>query len=145
MRALLLLLIVVSVVSAVHAQNVPPRIVVSNGTPIALDPCDPTLPDYDPDDCPLLEKEVQQGCNENWKCTEWSGCVDGIRSRECVDANFCVTSLAQPATSEPCGVEVAEEKGGIGITPVLLTFAFIAIIIAIIIFFVRRRRVMPGF
>ena len=43
-------------------------------------------------------------CNEDWICTEWSECVDGIQTRKCVDKYACGTFYSKPAESQECTV-----------------------------------------
>lgn len=41
-------------------------------------------------------------CTENWKCSVWSKCVNGIKTRTCRDANNCGTVKYKPAESQKC-------------------------------------------
>ena len=41
-------------------------------------------------------------CAPAWSCTEWSGCVDGARTRACTDANDCGTETGKPPETEGC-------------------------------------------
>lgn len=41
-------------------------------------------------------------CTSNWKCTEWTECVDGTKQRICNDLNFC--NKEKPAIEKDCGV-----------------------------------------
>lgn len=43
-----------------------------------------------------------QTCTENWQCTEWSECNNGIQTRTCVDINNCGTITAKPYTMRGC-------------------------------------------
>ncbi|MCK5491382.1 MAG: Ig-like domain-containing protein [Candidatus Pacebacteria bacterium] len=40
---------------------------------------------------------VPTDCDEDWICTDWSGCVVTTRTRTCSDNNFCGTSVLKPA------------------------------------------------
>ncbi|MEM2180913.1 MAG: putative metal-binding motif-containing protein [Nitrososphaeria archaeon] len=46
-------------------------------------------------------------CSENWVCTEWSECINGIQTRECEDVNKCGTEENKPLLVQPC---IPEEK-----------------------------------
>ena len=43
----------------------------------------------------------ESGC-EDWECTQWSTCVNSIRTRICTDANECGTNLTKPRENETC-------------------------------------------
>ncbi|MFH1802337.1 MAG: 6-bladed beta-propeller [archaeon] len=56
-------------------------------------------------------------CEENWTCTDWSECVDEIRSRVCTDENGCGAELDKPLEVLDCLVGEGgegEEDGGEG-------------------------------
>ncbi|MEK6826612.1 MAG: hypothetical protein AABX90_03210, partial [Nanoarchaeota archaeon] len=52
---------------------------------------------------PQVEKEE---CKEDWLCGDWSGCVDGIRSRSCTDRNDCGTTSDLPPLVIYCENEI---------------------------------------
>ncbi len=41
-------------------------------------------------------------CEENWKCTDWSECINGTRKRVCVDKNNCGTEKNKPPEEQAC-------------------------------------------
>lgn len=41
-------------------------------------------------------------CVENWKCTDWGVCLNGLQKRLCADFNSCGTSLNVPLLQEEC-------------------------------------------
>ena len=43
-------------------------------------------------------------CISNWKCGDWSGCVNGAFTRKCEDTNKCGIPTNQPKQSQPCTV-----------------------------------------
>jgi pectate lyase len=43
-------------------------------------------------------------CVENWTCTNWFPCFNGIRERICTDSNNCSTNESKPSTREDCAV-----------------------------------------
>jgi len=47
----------------------------------------------------ILEKEQ---CTPNWQCGEWSKCVGGLQSRECIDVNNCGTEEGKPIEMQSC-------------------------------------------
>lgn len=60
------------------------------------------------EDCPGNGACINYGCvcNENWDCSDWSECVDGVTTRECVDLNECGTELKKPSEEAECVVIV---------------------------------------
>ena len=44
-------------------------------------------------------------CNEDWSCTEWSSCVDGVQTRICNDKNNCDKIKTKPPTRLDCGLQ----------------------------------------
>jgi len=46
--------------------------------------------------------EYPEACTENWSCTEWSECVDGVQTRKCIDSNNCGTTVNKPDESRSC-------------------------------------------
>lgn len=55
-------------------------------------------------------------CEPMWECSEWSGCVDNIQARTCIDKNKCRFEKGKPAESKECIIQpgyelpLAEEK-----------------------------------
>jgi hypothetical protein len=43
-------------------------------------------------------------CIENWSCSDWSDCVNGIQTRNCTDQNRCGTEYNKPSTTTSCVV-----------------------------------------
>ncbi len=41
-------------------------------------------------------------CFENWRCSSWSSCADGLQFRECSDVNACGTERDMPALQQEC-------------------------------------------
>lgn len=41
-------------------------------------------------------------CTENWRCSAWSKCVKGVKTRTCSDINQCGTFNNKPAESQKC-------------------------------------------
>jgi hypothetical protein len=56
-----------------------------------------------------------KSCVENWQCTEWSECKDGIQTRECIDMNDCRTTKIKPVEDRTCTVEGEEGEAGVGL------------------------------
>ena len=55
-----------------------------------------------------LEKPAESqacggGCAENWNCTAWSACANGIQARACTDMNGCGTMTSKPLEQQSCG------------------------------------------
>ena len=43
-----------------------------------------------------------QECTENWQCSAWNLCANGVQTRACSDSNDCGTNFNKPAESQPC-------------------------------------------
>ncbi|RLI90268.1 MAG: hypothetical protein DRO65_03035 [Candidatus Altiarchaeales archaeon] len=56
------------------------------------------------------QKEEKTICQENWSCTEWSECIEGIQSRKCIDLNNCGTTIHKPPTVRKCETKGENEK-----------------------------------
>ncbi len=41
-------------------------------------------------------------CVENWQCTEWSACIDGVQTRECNDLESCGGVTDKPIEIRDC-------------------------------------------
>ena len=41
-------------------------------------------------------------CIENWYCNEWSECINGIQTRNCIDNNDCGTTNDKPTETQAC-------------------------------------------
>ena len=56
-------------------------------------------------------------CTEEWECTKWSVCEEGLQTRECTDVNECDAYDEQPPVQKKCngacfdGIKNANEKG----------------------------------
>ena len=53
---------------------------------------------------------AQEDCEEEWMCTDWGLCEDGIKTRECNDQNKCGTETNKPFGSLPCSTEEVAES-----------------------------------
>jgi len=79
-------------------------------------------------------------CDVNWKCSAWSQCVDGVRTRNCYDSNNCDYSYNKPMEKTGCDVEASKvytnPETDKGITPfgiwILLALLIIAIIVLLV-------------
>lgn len=61
---------------------------------------------YDDSEYDLSEEK----CNEDWTCSSWSECIDGIQIRECADWNECGTKDWKPKLSQECMQENIQEE-----------------------------------
>ncbi len=52
---------------------------------------------------------LQVQCIEDWKCGEWSSCVNNVQTRECNDVNNCGTELNKPIIEKECEVPILKE------------------------------------
>ena len=48
------------------------------------------------------------GCLEKWRCTNWSECIDGWKTRVCDDMNKCGTLEFRPIETINCESEPEE-------------------------------------
>ncbi len=53
-----------------------------------------------------------QQCYPLWDCGVWSNCINGMRTRTCVDENNCRNILGKPTESEDCGEESGQGERG---------------------------------
>ncbi|MFH1597565.1 MAG: right-handed parallel beta-helix repeat-containing protein [Patescibacteria group bacterium] len=53
-------------------------------------------------DLPQLGPRADEDCTENWQCADWSECLEGQQTRECVDTNNCGTYVNQPDLTRDC-------------------------------------------
>jgi len=61
-------------------------------------------------------------CDEDWACTSWSDCINGIQSRKCVDKNDCGSFDSRPSESRNCiALEQKEVKSTIAEKPKIET------------------------
>jgi len=91
-------------------------------------------------------------CQEEWTCTDWSECKDGIQTRTCTDENNCGTDLYRPFESQPCTTVGETEETSEGIVgsitglatllglPTLLGLITVIIVLILIIIFLARRK-----
>jgi len=59
-----------------------------------------------------LPLQINLRCVENWQCTDWSDCENGIQTRTCTDLNDCGTTADKPATEQTCSVSSRSTGGG---------------------------------
>lgn len=82
-------------------------------------------------------------CQEQWKCSEWSACKDGLETRMCYDENSCGTDMDKPFESQPCSVQEAQSTNSItalviGALSDPLTVIIIIVLVIIVAYFVWR-------
>ena len=64
------------------------------------------------------EEPEEEACVQSWICGDWSGCLNGMQGRSCIDQNSCQQRMLsgeinnfkttlKPAESRPCEVAVA--------------------------------------
>jgi len=79
-------------------------------------------------------------CDPIWKCSAWSECDDGIKTRQCEDKNNCAIKYNQPLERSGCEIEkqkVLVEKQDSLFIPVAL---FIFLILILIILLMANRK-----
>lgn len=91
-------------------QSTPLRVTLDRGEPKEID-----LDNDDLLDIRLIFIGVSEGranvfiieldkpaCEEDWKCSDWTSCDNGERTRVCSDKNNCETVLDKPDTEDDC-------------------------------------------
>lgn len=53
----------------------------------------------------IIENSVDEICVENWVCTSWSFCVDGLSERKCSDLNNCNGQNYISSNSKTCNLD----------------------------------------
>ncbi len=54
--------------------------------------------------------ENKFSCKENWKCGKYGSCIDGIKTKECIDLNRCGTEIKKPDQIRTCIADEDEEN-----------------------------------
>ena len=57
-------------------------------------------------------------CSEDWVCTDWSECVDGVQVRRCMDREGCGTFFDKPEETQTCAVTVQQNVETVNSLPV---------------------------
>lgn len=99
------------------------------------DPCT----EYAPDPCPAgtlcSHGECSVYCIEEWDCTDWSDCSDGIETRTCKELFGCATPEGTPTMERACVPRVEEipdrllsliDRGYISVPPLAVPLEVIA-------------------
>jgi hypothetical protein len=47
-------------------------------------------------------------CTVNWTCDEWSSCINGKQTRNCIDQENCGVPLGRPPETQDCGPSCSE-------------------------------------
>jgi len=55
-------------------------------------------------------------CSETWNCTNWTSCVNNVRTRTCVDEENCGTLTGRPAINESCTTSTCGINDGCSIS-----------------------------
>jgi len=71
----------------------------------------------------IIGYTTEDQCIENWACTSWSECKDGISERTCADVNKCGTAENKPTETNSCTGEIVTEN----LEPQALTGSFISV------------------
>jgi len=102
----------------------------------------------------VQEQPAPQQCVEDWTCTDWMDCINGVQKKFCVDYNRCGTELNKPEQSRKCDMPEEKPKAetqasslgsltGFMLTETATLWTFIIIVIAAIAaagFYLSRRR-----
>jgi parallel beta-helix repeat protein len=88
--------------------------------------------------CVYASAEINP-CEENWNCTEWSGCVNAGKNRVCTDLNACGTALNKPTEVEYC-VEKAEVEAPTRNLDVIIVPAIAVLLVVVALMAIKRGR-----
>ena len=50
------------------------------------------------------------GCTEDWTCTAFGDCVNGLQTRTCTDRNNCGTTVQKPSESQSCANDCSSQN-----------------------------------
>ncbi|GAI76589.1 unnamed protein product, partial [marine sediment metagenome] len=81
-------------------------------------------------------------CKEKWECLEWSGCIDGTQTRNCVDKNNCGTEISKPAESEECALPAPKDNTFLIMLIVLMALLIATATIASLLIARNKKRVL---
>jgi len=69
----------------------------------------------------LIYEITRTFCNENWICTDWGNCIEGIQTRTCDDSNNCGILGNKPETGQECVVEEPENETEVNLNETIET------------------------
>jgi len=81
----------------------------------------------------------ESSCLPNWKCTGWSGCAQGLKTRKCYDTNHCEVAFNKPIESLVCDLKVKIDEKGKGNSLLLLNLLITLILMIILIYIVIKK------
>lgn len=61
------------------------------------------------------ENQQNNNCTENWQCSAFGTCVNGVQTRTCVDSNNCGTNLNKPSEQQSCTTSTECNAANVGI------------------------------
>lgn len=89
-------------------------------------------------------------CEENWKCSSWSECINGKRTRVCEDQNNCGTTAYKPVEELRCRAEegavpltgeaVAVPERILGTTWIIIGIMIVLAIAIVVVLWLQRLR-----
>jgi hypothetical protein len=74
-------------------------------------------------------------CSEDWQCSDWSVCVSGEKTRDCVDANGCSEDRVE---SKTCG---DANNGGVVVAGVISIASFIGLVVFVVLYYRTKHHV----
>ncbi len=88
---------------------------------------------------------INRSCTPNWKCSDWSECVNGEQTRKCTDLNKCGSEEKKPAEKRNCveAPEIEQPKPMKADKGLWIVALFIILVIAFIISLTRRAKKFP--
>ncbi|MEM2369035.1 MAG: hypothetical protein QXS77_01960 [Candidatus Pacearchaeota archaeon] len=80
-------------------------------------------------------------CEPNWNCTAWSSCIDGVKTRTCIDLNNCGIAERKPEETKECSIlEKKFGKAELWRWLVVIVACVIVALLGIIIMIARIKR-----
>jgi len=83
-------------------------------------------------------------CIEDWQCTSWSDCKDGVKTRTCVDNNHCGSENFKPPEEQFCGSQEQEIPWWESLFEGEKSKIFFYIVISLLLIFILLILVMIG-
>jgi len=79
-----------------------------------------------------------QICDSNWKCSSWSSCFNGIKTRQCHDTNNCKVSHNKPIEETSCTTEISFKENKISWFFILTSLLIFVLLIWILVVLLKK-------
>jgi len=84
------------------------------------------------------KKNFIQICDSNWKCSLWSSCFNGIKTRQCHDTNNCKVSHNKPIEETSCTTEISFKENKISWFFILTSLLIFVLLIWILVVLLKK-------